>query len=363
MPAALRVFYNASAVPAQPAGAGIYTLELARALASRGDNALQVWSPRPLGFGEHVQSPARRGGRFAWEFSGRGPSLSALGSNVYHGPHMFTPKTRVPTVATIHDLTFFCLPKRYRWRRRQYYRHLARTARRADRIIVPSATVAIDVVRYLAIEPANVRVINEAPRAGLSPATESEVAEFRARAGLSAHYLLCLGTAEPGKRAVDAIRAMPSILEAAPGTLLALAGNSGHLSPALEREAEALGVREQVRFLGYVPDDDLPALLTGAAALVFPSLYEGFGLPPLEAMACGTPVISSAAAAMSELLGGAAEFVPLRDPAAIAQIAVQFLTDPSFRGERSAAGLVLAARFSWERAAAETAEVYREVAR
>jgi glycosyltransferase involved in cell wall biosynthesis len=154
---------------------------------------------------------------------------------------------------------------------------------------------------------------------------------------------------------------MPAILEAVPGTMLALAGNPGRLSAALEREGAALGLRDQVRFLGYVPDDDLPALLSGASALVFPSLYEGFGLPPLEAMACGTPVITASAPAMTELLGGAAEFVPLRDPAAIAEAAIRFLTEPSFRADRSAAGLELANRFSWKRAAAETAEVYREI--
>jgi len=363
MSEALRVFYNASAVPAQPAGAGIYTLELGKALASRDDIELSVWSPRPLGFGEPFGSAATPHDRYAWEFLARGPGLRISGAEVYHGPHMFTPKSRVPTVATIHDLTFFCLPKRYRWRHRQYYRHLARSARRADRIIVPSATVATDAVRYLGIEPATIRVIHEAPRAGLRPAPESEVSAFRSRSGLTRPYLLCLGTAEPGKRAVDAIRAMPAILEAVPGTLLALAGNPGRLSAALEREADTSGVRDQVRSLGYVPDDDLPALITGASALIFPSLYEGFGLPPLEAMACGTPVITASAPAMTELLGRAAEFVPLRDPGAIARTAIQFLTEPSFRAERSAAGLELAARFSWERAAAETTDVYREVAR
>lgn len=341
----------------------MYTVELGRALAARADLELAVWSPRELGFGARFAAPCSRNDRYAWECVARGPYLRESGIDVYHGPHMFTPKSRIPTVATVHDLTFYRLPRRYTFARRQYYRHLARTARRADRVIVPSSAVASDVVRWLSIEPANIRVIREAPRAGLVAAPEAEVQAYRVAAGLEAPYLVCLGTAEPGKRAIDAIRGMPAILEGAPGTLLALAGNPGRLSGALQREVQKLGMERSVRFLGYVPDRDLAGLLTGATALIFPSLYEGFGLPPLEALACGTPVIATDAPAMSELLAGVADFVPLRDPAAIARAATRLLTEPGFRAERSAAGLEFVRGFSWERAAEETAQVYREVAR
>jgi len=121
------------------------------------------------------------------------------------------------------------------------------------------------------------------------------VAELRTRLGLEQSYLLCLGTAEPGKRAIDAIRALPWVRESHPSVVLALAGNPGRLSNALATEARRLGVSGAVKFLGYVADDDLAALFTGAEALVFQSLFEGFGLPPLEAMACGTPVIATRA--------------------------------------------------------------------
>lgn len=360
----LRVFYNASALPVRPAGAGVYTLELGAELALREDIQLFAAAPSPYAIGDHpIVSSYRRRARQAWEVLALRAAMARVRPDVYHGPHFYTPRTSVPTVSTVHDLTFFRLPARYGFVHRRYYRFLAGAAKRADRIIVPSGAVAADVVRYLGFPPERVRVIAEAPRSGFVPASEEEIAACRREFDLPGPYLLCLGTAEPGKRAVDAVRAMPAILESARGTVLALAGNEGPLSAGLRREAQRLGVGDAVRFLGYVEDRQVPPLLTGAAALIFPSLFEGFGLPPLEAMACGTPIITTMAPAMSEVLrGSGAAFVPLRDPGAIAKEAAGLLGDARLRAERSARGLEFVSRFSWSRAAAETAEVYREVA-
>lgn len=369
----LRVFFNASAVPLRPAGAGVYTLELAAAL--RKEPGVQLLFAAP----GHVQLPPGTTGhpalearinaaeglvrRLAWERFGLAGSVRAHDADVYHGPHMFVPRTSAPTVATVHDVTFLRLPGRYDRVHRGYYRHLAGTAKRAHRIIVPTGAVATDVVRFLRYPPERIRVVYEAPRAGWTgPAAAEDVAAVREKYRLEGDYLVCLGTAEPGKRAIDTIRAMPRILERVPGVTLALAGNPGRLSEALAREVQGLGLGERVRFPGYVPDEDLGGLLTGATALVFPSLFEGFGLPPLEAMACGTPVISSDAPAMREVLGDAAVFVPLQDPGAIADAATTLLESAGMREELSARGREQASRYSWAKAARETAEVYREVA-
>lgn len=360
----VRVFLNASSLPAQPAGAGVYALQLAAALAARPGVELAVAAPRPLPGLNTVPVPGRSAAsRAAWELTTLGRALRESGAQVYHGVHFYTPRRApVPRVATIHDLTFFRIPRRYSTARRTYYRALARTAREAERVIVPSEAVAADVVRYLDYPAARVRVIPEAPRTGLASSPPEAVTEFRTRTGLDAPYFVCLGTAEPGKRAVDAVRALPAISRGYPSVLLALAGNPGRVSEALMREATRLGVAGQVRPLGYIPDADLGPLLTGAEALIFPSLYEGFGLPPLEAMACGTPVIASRAPAMDAVLAGAAAFVPLRDPAAIAREASLLLSDPSHRAALSAAGRAHAARFTWDRAAELTEDVYRELA-
>ncbi len=360
---AIRILLNISSLPERPAGAGVYAIELARALSRVPGVEVIAAAPRPLDGVEWLRVPP--GGplrRFAWEVCSLGGAMSRSEVALYHATHFYTPRrSPVPRVATIHDLTFFRLPRRYRLAHRQYYRAIARTARWAERVIVPSRAVASDAVRYLGIAPERIRVIPEAPREGLAPAPTGAVAAMRQRMSLERPYLLCLGTAEPGKRAVDAIRAMPAIHECHPGTLLALAGNPGDLSGALQREAHRIGVAGSVRFLGYVPDDDLAALFTGAEALVFPSLFEGFGLPPVEAMACGTPVIATRAPAMDDVLAGGAVFVEPRDPVAIAREVCAIIGDPAWRRELSARSLGCASKYSWKRAAGETVAVYQEL--
>lgn len=360
---AIRVFYNASSVPARPAGAGTYTLQLGRALAGLPGIDLVVASAENRAFGEHLQTPRTTLRRLRWEEFDLWRDRALAASDVYHGPHFFTPGSPVPSVATVHDLTFHRIPARYRVAHRLYYRHLAQTATRADRIIVPSAAVAGDCLRYLGYPGEQIRVIAEAPRAGLAPSSDAEIERFAASQGVRLPYFACVGTAEPGKRLVDAIRAMSAIRQVRPDVSLVVAGNTGPLSVSLERETARLGLTASVRFLGYIPDHDLAPLLTGATALIFPSLYEGFGLPPIEAMACGTPVITTQTPAMSEVLRHGATFVPLRDPAAIARRALEMLNSQGLRDERSKAAVEFAAGFSWHKAAVETASVYQELVR
>ncbi|MEX0783023.1 MAG: glycosyltransferase family 1 protein [Dehalococcoidia bacterium] len=361
----LRVLLDASALPARPAGAGVYTLELARALDARADVDLRVGSPYDTGLGTWIETPAGALRRNAWQQF----KIGRVEADVVHGAHFAVPwRSSVPRVATVHDLTFYRLPRRYGWRHRSYYRALSRLACRAERMIVPSRAVAGDVARYLGYPPERVRVIPEAPRSLTphpstqpQPVAHAPGADAAAGNGSKAPYLLCVGTAEPGKRVVDAIRALAAMPEEG-RPMLVLAGNEGPLSEALRREAARLGVAERVVFAGYVSDEALGSLMAGAAALVFASLYEGFGLPPLEAMALGTPVIATAAPAMTEVLGDAAAFVPVRDPAAIAREAARILGDASWREELGARGRERAAAYSWERTAEETVAVYREVA-
>ncbi len=362
----LRVLLNGSAVPARPAGAGVYTFELAEALARREDVDLTVAAPREMTPGANTMASPTQGPLAAalWEQTILAMRMQRAKFDVYHGAHFAVPVvTRVPRVVTVHDLTFHRLAARYSRGRRAYYRLLARAATMADRLIVPSKAVAGDVVRYLGYSPARMRVVHEAARAGLAPATEGEVNGLRRRLGIERPYVLCVGTAEPGKRAVDALRAVALLREDGSDAGLVLAGKEGRLSAALRGEALRLGVDDRVVFAGYVPDADLAALYTGAVALVFPSLYEGFGLPPLEAMACGTPVIATSRPAMAEVLEGGAIFVPVRDPAAIRREAARLIESENWRSEWAGRGRECAARYSWDRAAAETVDVYREVAR
>ncbi len=319
---------------------------------------------RAYGIPLALEAPAAgAAARTAWEVSALPWRVRKMEYDVYHGTHFTVPPgLGKPTVATVHDVTFYLLPRRYDPLHRWYYRALAESAARANRIIVPSRSVADAFVDRFPLTKGRIRVVPEAPSAVFRPASDGEVAEALERHGIEPPFLLCVGTGEPNKRAVDAVRALPLLLERGIDCRLALAGNPGRLTVPLAKEAERLGVGSRVRFLGYVTDDDLRALYTGAVALVFPSLIEGFGLPPLEAMACGTPVISSDAPAMNEVLRGAAIFVPRRNPRAIAEAAAQLLREPSRREEWSARAREYAAAFSWQRTAAETAAVYREAA-
>lgn len=364
----LRVCVNAVSVPPRPAGAGRYAIELICALEASGAVDALVVGPawlRTYGVPLTVEAPASGAtARTAWELTSLPWRVRKLEYDVFHGTHFTVPPgLGRPTVATVHDLTFYLLPRRYDALHRWYYRTIVQTAARADRIIVPSRSVADAFAEHFPLAKRRVRIVPEAPAPSFRPASPEAVAETLSRHHIEGQYLLCVGTGEPNKRAVDAIRALPLLLERGIECQVVLPGNPGRLSLPLAREADRLGVGKRVHFIGYVPDEELRALYTGAVALVFPSLVEGFGLPPLEAMACGTPVIATDAPAMDEVLRGAAIFVPRRDPRAIAEAATRLLTDPAWRAEWSARGQAHAAGYSWQRTAAETVAVYQEALR
>ena len=363
----VRVLLNLSSLPARPAGAGRYALELVHALREHTEAALLPVAPpwaRRWGIEPAVLAPATGPlVRAAWEAVRLPWEVRSLEYDVYHGTHFTVPPgLGRPTVATAHDVTFLLYPRRYPASRRAYYRLLARSAVRARRLIVPSESVRREVVRRLGVEERRVRVVPEAPGSPFRPASEEAVRAACARFGIRRPYFLTFGAADPGKRAVDAIRALALLAEGGTRADLAVVGPTGRFTRALRREAERLGVGELVRFCGYVEDETLRALYTGAVALLFPSLWEGFGLPPLESLACGTPAVVADAPAMNEVLRPAAVFVPLGDPRALAEAAGRLLR-PSEREEAVARGQELLARYTWERTASLTYEVYVEARR
>ncbi|MBA4181815.1 MAG: glycosyltransferase family 1 protein, partial [Anaerolinea sp.] len=210
------------------------------------------------------------------------------------------------------------------------------------------------------------RRVHVTPLAGrpfMRPASPASVKETTVRLGLARPYILCVGTWNRNKRIVDALRATAMLKQRGIDIDLALAGlPAPHVAPHYAREVARLGIAGRVHFLGRVADADLPALYTGARALVFASEYEGFGLPPLEAMACGTPAIVSAIPVLQEHSAGAAITVPTRSPGAIAASVEELLRSPTCRDEWIGRGLERAAKYSWDRTAAATMEVYRGIA-
>jgi len=235
---------------------------------------------------------------------------------------------------------------------------LAPSATRADRIVTPSEFTRNDVLKLLPVEPERVVVIPGGIDPSFKPQPDAEVATRLAPLGLRpGDYLLFLGTIEPRKNLARLLQAVelagPKI-----GPLV-LAGGRGWNNAAIRDAIVRLARDGRVRDLGYVPDDLRPALHAGARAFVYPSLYEGFGLPPLEAMACGTPVLTSNVSALPEVMGDAALYVDPHDVSELAGCLTRIWRDDALRADLRARGLARARQFSWDRTARLTIDVYR----
>jgi glycosyltransferase involved in cell wall biosynthesis len=283
---------------------------------------------------------------------------------VLHSPHYTT--TAVVggwrRVVTFHDVTFFLLPERYPPLRVAYFRAASRAgARLCDMAIAVSKTVKADVEQHLRLPPERVRAVPLAAAPCYRPLDDAAtLAAARAKYGLPERFILNVGALEPGKNQATLLRAFHRLKGQTLRHTLVIAGPPAWRYERLLRLVDTLGLRDAVRFLGYVPVEDLVALYNLADLFVFPSLYEGFGLPPLEAMACGLPVVASTAPALREVLDGAALLVQPQDVDGLAEAMAAALRDPSVSVGLRDAGLQRAGLFSWERTARETAAVYRE---
>lgn len=272
--------------------------------------------------------------------------------------------TPCPSVVTIHDATLWLLPRFHPRPRLVAMRPLIPFgARRAKAIIAVSANTKRDVVRMLNIPEEKVHVIHEAPAPQFRPvARDAGLDAVRRRYRLPPEFILYVGTIEPRKNLTRLLEAFAMLRRCGYASLgLVIAGGQGWGDTSLQSTIERLCLRDAVRVLGYVPTDDLVALYNLAGAMVFPSLYEGFGLPVVEAMACGVPVVTSPNGSLAEIAGGAAELI---DPTAVESIARglgRVLGDANRWAELREAGLARAAQFSWQRAAAQTREVYASV--
>jgi len=291
-------------------------------------------------------------------------SLRRDGADLFYSPYIKAPlAARVPVVNTVHDLTFFVRAD-YNRRRRDLilnvpFRIFCRAVvKRSAATVVDSAASGRDVERFLGADPAKVKVVPLATSPAFRPDADRAVdAAVLARFGLSPGYVLYVGGFWPHKNLPQVIRAhaaLPDALRRRHPLILA----GGPSSAAADRLVKTGAARE----LGPVPDAELPALYRGAALFVFPSHYEGFGLPVLEAMASGAPVLSSTAAALLELTGGAAQHVGAEDDAGWREALQALLEDPARREALATAGRARAAAFSPERMTSSILAVLDEVA-
>jgi len=302
-----------------------------------------------------------RPSRLVWEQTGLPRLARDLSLDVLHSPHYTRPLRTLPcaSVVGIMDLTFFELPEYHTWAKRTFFRTMIpAAARRADRVITISSSTRDDAVKWLGLDPARIDVtplaVSPQYRPDIPPVS---VEQARARYGLPAEYVLYVGRLEPRKnlpRLVDAYEQLVRRFPAAP--LLVLAGAPGWHWKETEASIRRLG--STVKTLGYVPEEDLPALYAGAVVFLYPSLYEGFGIPVLEALACGVPTITSAKSATAEVAGDAAELINPYDADDISRALTRLLEDPARRKELRRRGLARASEYSWDRTAALTRDSY-----
>jgi alpha-1,3-rhamnosyl/mannosyltransferase len=282
--------------------------------------------------------------------------------NVFHSCKLMNPPRRAKLTATIHDLTCWLLPETHSPANVAADKRFAeRILQRADALIAVSEATRNDAVRILKLVPEKIRVIHHGVADPFFRVTPGDSEAVRTRHGLHRPYLLFVGTIEPRKNVdllLKAYEGLPSSIREEFD--LALAGPPGWA------QAETMARLRQpspgVRYLGYVAEQDLPGLFAGATAFVYPSLYEGFGFPVAQAMAAGTPVITSAVSALPEIAGGAAILIDPRSEGELRGAMQEILTSPSERGRLIELGRENARRFSWVECARQSLRFFEEVA-
>lgn len=276
--------------------------------------------------------------------------------------HLLMPLRGAPTVLTVHDLIFKRFPD-YHKRLNYWYLNTAMPlfCRRAAAIIAVSEATKGDLVKFYGVNPAKITVVYEAASSHFQPPAPARIADVRKTYSLPERYLIHLSTIEPRKNLHRLLDALLALRVSDPDLCLVLAGAKGWLYDDFMARLSAEGLDGVVRLLGWVPDDDLPAVIAGAQLAVQPSLYEGFGLPILEHMACGQVVAASNSSSHPEVGGGAAAYFDPESVDDMVAVIGRLLANPDERARRRALGLEQAARFSWERAARETAAVYDRV--
>ena len=367
----MRVAFDVGPVRAQGAGVGVFALAMAHALAAElapADLALVGARPEmndlPTG-PRRILRPAIP--YLPWLQLIAARDVRRAGADVAHfSDGAIPPFNTTPTVVSIHDLSIIRTWRSHPRRRLLRVPLAIAAARRARLIVVPSRATADEVVRLTGASQRKIAVVPYAPQVPMAPPAPSETTSTLAEYGLEqGTYVLGLGTIEPRKNHLGLVEGFEIATRTGglpADTQLVIIGRPGWGSSAIIARMAASPVASRIRRLGYVPADRLPALLAGAAAVVYPSFYEGFGLPVIEALACGAPTVTSNISSMPEVAGEAAFLVDPSDPSDIARgIEVAVRAGADDRDAISRSGIAQAANFSWSRTAATVIDLYRKL--
>ena len=374
----MRVCIDVSPAVHQRGGIGRYTREIVAALRrvdSEGEylglcdrDGYGHGGALPVGVTPATHGLADRAWRL-YALSTQVASRSANGrlpaADILHATDNVLPcVTGMRTVVTLHDLAFRVYPQTHQRLNRWYLRlAMPRMLRAADAVIAVSHATARDAVRWYGVDAARLHVIHEGVEARFRPVGAEEVERVRAAYGLPERFIVHVGTIEPRKNLLTLLEAYRLLRAQGTDCPLVMVGKRGWQSAPFYDARREWGMEPHVRLLGAIPDDDLVAIYSAAEVLVAPSLYEGFGLPVLEAMACGTPVVCSNSASLPEVAGDAALLVAAMDVKGLAIAVRSVLDDKVLRQDLRAKGLRRAAAFTWERAAHETLRLYRQLLR
>ena len=369
--AALRIAIDARKL--HDYGIGTYVRNLTHCLARRDDpdHYVLLCRPRDVDYvrslGPRFEPLAEQAANYSVREQLSIPlALSRARVDLFHAPHyVVSPLTRIPYVVTIHDCIHLRFPQYLPNRLAPLYARtmMRAAAKRAKRVLTVSEASKQDILHYLRIPADKVEVIYNAldTRLAASPTTE-DMARVRERFQLTSPFILYAGNIKPHKN-VDRLIEAYSILRrrGVLGVKLLIIGDEISKYPNLRRLVHRFQLHQHVRFLGFVPEATLSALYRLASVFVFPSLYEGFGLPPLEAMAAGAPVITSNVSSLPEVVGDAALLIDPMDAGAIADAMSRVLGEPDLRADLIRRGFDRIRAFSWERSVARVHEVYAEL--
>lgn len=266
---------------------------------------------------------------------------------------------RKPYTVMIHDLTLFYYPPvKNPIIKKMFSLVMNSTVKNASRIIVPSQWGKKDLINFLKVPEEKIEVVYEGFSSGFDPEKDqNKIREIKNKYRIKKDYLLYMGQQQPHKNLERLVEAL-DILIKKQSVQLVIAGKPNRNFHKPEEKVKKLGLEKEVIFTGFVPEDDVAALYSGARAFVFPSLYEGFGIPPLEAMSCSVPVVSSSASCMPEILGDAAHYFDPKNPKNIAQAVLDVLSDSQIRQSLIKKGLKQIKKYNWHQTAQGTLDIF-----
>lgn len=380
----MRIGIDATALPPQPVGAGNYIIQLIRALV--GSDSPHQWVVFASQFGKElvdlVDSPnlewsllkgsataLGRTKRLLWEQIALPRLARELKLDLLHSLHYTMPLlSPCPAVVTFHDMTFFLFPDLHTLLRRFFFPWMVRgSARRAAALIAVSESTRQDALRLLKFPSNKIFTVPNGVNPEFQPVRDAvRLEDCRKKYNLPEEFILTVGTIEPRKNLALLLRAFyglvfkPAVTPDLSRLMLVVVGKLGWMYDQVFQMVRVLGLGKRVIFTGYLPASDLPLIYNLAKLFVYPSLYEGFGFPPLEAMACGIPVITSAISAMQDYVGEGGLLTPPGDEQALLDAMRNLLSDSSLRQRLTKSGQKQASGFTWERTAQETLKVYQQ---